>query len=123
MEANFSPGVPIYLQIMDIIRRGIVSGGWQPGERVPSVRELSVQFGVNPNTVQRSLSELEREELLRTERTTGRFVTDDARIITRAQEGMAKAAADAFLQEMKGLGFSGAVVLDYVKKGLGGEAL
>lgn len=58
---KFDSGVPIYLQIMHLIRRKIASGEWPPGHRVPAVRELALKFGVNPNTMQRALSELERE--------------------------------------------------------------
>lgn len=57
---NFDSKMPIYLQIMDEIKRWIVTDVYQPSQKIPSVRELAVEFGVNPNTVQRALSELER---------------------------------------------------------------
>ena len=106
MTPEFSPNTPIYLQIMSTIKQKIVSGEWQPGTRIPPVRELSVAFGVNPNTAQRSLMELEREGLLFTERTTGRFVTEDVRRIKQAQAEMAEQIVSDFLHEMTALGFS-----------------
>ena len=76
-QDDYTPGIPIYLQIIEKIKAKIISGEWRAGDRVPPVRELSLSFGVNPNTMQRSLSELEREGLLYSERTAGRFVTAD----------------------------------------------
>ena len=74
---NFDSNMPIYLQIMDEIKRWIVTDIYQPSQKIPSVRELAVEFGVNPNTVQRALSELERSGLVASERTAGRFICND----------------------------------------------
>ena len=74
---NFDSKMPIYLQIMDEIKRWIVTDVYQPSQKIPSVRELAVEFGVNPNTVQRALSELERSGLVASERTSGRFICND----------------------------------------------
>ncbi|HJD23337.1 MAG TPA: GntR family transcriptional regulator [Firmicutes bacterium] len=95
---------PIYLQIMDRIRRRIAAGEWRAGERVPPVRDLALEFGVNPNTMQRSLSELEREGLLYSERTAGRYITADTALIGRVREEMARRETEAFLRRMAGLG-------------------
>ena len=77
-------------------------GTWQPGERVPGVRDLAVELGVNPNTVQRSLAELERDGLMRTERTTGRFVTDDPDRLQGLRRQLASQAADDYITRARG---------------------
>lgn len=84
-DNQFDSGAPIYTQIMNKIKLRILSGQWAAGERIPAVRELAVEFGVNPNTMQRSLSELERDGLLFSERTTGRYITRDAALIERTR--------------------------------------
>ena len=84
---------PIYLQIMDRVRRKIVSGEWRAGDRVPPVRDLALEFGVNPNTMQRSLAELERDGLLFSERTSGRYVTRDESRVAAVRDAMARGEA------------------------------
>ena len=103
-------GLPIYTQIMAAVKRDIACGGWPPGSRVPPVRELAVRFGVNPNTAQRALTELERENLLYSERTSGRFVTRDASAIAAAKESMARELVGDFLGGMKSLGYTPAEI-------------
>ena len=80
-DNRYDENVPIYLQIMDRMKRRILTGDWQPGDRIPAVRDLAMAYGVNPNTMQRALSELEREGLLFSERTTGRFITRNSELI------------------------------------------
>ena len=72
---------PIWIQLVDAFRHRIVSGQWEPGSKIPSVRELASGAGVNPNTVQRALAELDRTGLTSAERTAGRFVTADAAVL------------------------------------------
>ena len=96
----------VYLQLIDIIKQKIMSGEYQPGQRLPSVRELATDAAVNPNTMQRALNELEREGLLVSERTAGRFVTTDRNLIAQLKKEAAEEAADAFRREMLALGFS-----------------
>ena len=81
MGWTFRDGYPIYLQIYERIRMDIASGNYASGERIPSVRELALEAGVNPNTMQRALFELERSGYLKSERTTGRYVTDDSSVL------------------------------------------
>ncbi|MGC4151907.1 MAG: GntR family transcriptional regulator [Propionicimonas sp.] len=100
---NFDPGQPIWLQLVREFTRRIATGEWRAGQRVPSVRDLAAELGVNPNTVQRALAELERTRLAVAERTAGRFVTTDARLITDAQLGLAQAATDAYIAAAHGL--------------------
>ncbi len=102
-KVEFDNSQPIYQQLMDVWRRKIVSGRWQLGERVPSVRDLAAEYGVNPNTVQRALAELEREELLFSNRTLGRLVTTDENLLLQVREQLAKALIKQFVTEARGL--------------------
>jgi GntR family transcriptional regulator len=79
MNWQFNSEAPIYSQLIGQIRQGIVSGAFPPGERLASVRDLASEAGVNPNTMQRALTELERDGLVYSQRTAGRFVTEDQR--------------------------------------------
>ena len=81
MSFEFKSDVPIYLQIIENIKMRIISREYLPSERLPSVRELSLHYEVNPNTVQKALSELENMGLIYTERTNGKFVTEDEAVI------------------------------------------
>ena len=112
MEWKFREDLPIYSQMVEGMTRAIVSGAFAPGDRLPAVRELALDAGVNPNTVQRALSELERSGLVYSQRTAGRFVTEDRAVIARAREQMAQGKIDAFLSEMDGLGFTHEQVVD-----------
>ena len=90
MDWHIAPDDPIYAQLAKQIRLGIVSGEYVPGERLPPVRELALSAGVNPNTMQRALTELEREGMVFPQRTAGRFVTEDAALIAAARETLAR---------------------------------
>lgn len=100
---DFDPGQPIWLQLVREFTRRIGTGEWPAGHRVPSVRDLAGELGVNPNTVQRALAELERTRLAVAERTAGRFVTTDRTLITDTQFGLAQTAADAYIAQAQGL--------------------
>ena len=77
MQWQFSNDAPIYTQLIQQVKVGIVTGAFPPGERLPSVRDMATEAGVNPNTMQRALAELERDGLVYSQRTAGRFVTED----------------------------------------------
>ena len=96
MEWNFKSGVPIYSQIIDELTMRIASRAYAPGEKLPSVRDLAMDAGVNPNTMQRALAELERRGLVYTERTSGRFVTKDETILP----GLNGALAGRYIEEL-----------------------
>ena len=115
MESMFQSNVPIYLQIIAELKRRIAAGELLPGGRVASVREMAAAFGVNPNTMQRALTELERENLLHTERTAGRFVTTDEELISMARAELAQTYIEEFLRAMRGLGVTGEPVLELVR--------
>lgn len=116
MDKKLAENMPIYVQIMNKIREAIASGELKPGDRVPSVRELAQEFEVNPNTMQRALTELEREGLLISERTAGRFVTKDKSIIDEAKILMAQNAADEFCRNMAALGFNEGEMIDFFRR-------
>ena len=106
MEYQFSNDKPIYLQLMDVFKVAIVSGELPKGERLESVRDLAIVAKVNPNTMQKALSELERIGLVRTERTSGRFITDDEELILSMKNEIAEKEISVFLDKMKAIGIS-----------------
>lgn len=116
MDTLLNENLPIYMQIMDKIRAAIVSGELAAGEKIATVRELAEDFGVNPNTMQRALSELEREGLLISERTTGRFVTKDTGIIDAARREAAEEIVREFLQKMRNMGFTREQIEDFFRE-------
>lgn len=97
---------PVYLQIMGIIRRDILSGVYQPGQRIPSVRDLAAEAQVNPNTMQRALTELEREGILLSQGTMGRLVTDDRAVLEQIRCRELEALAADCLAKFRGLGLN-----------------
>ena len=106
MSWQFRGDVPIYTQLIDYFQRQIVSGQLQPGQRLPSVRDLAAEAGVNPNTMQRALGELERQELVYSQRTAGRFVTQERETLDRLRTGLAREQIRGFLESMRQLGFT-----------------
>ena len=106
MDAVFNNSVPIYLQIVSEIKKQIVSGKLIPGERIPSVRELALTYKVNPNTMQKALIELEENGLIKTERTNGKFVTEDENIINKIKNDYADNLTQNYLSEMISLGIT-----------------
>ena len=116
MDKKLSENMPIYVQIMNSVKEAIAAGEISPSERIPSVRELAHDFEVNPNTMQRALNELEREGLLVSERTAGRFVTDDKELIEELKNEMAARTADRFRKEMGALGFSDDEMIDFFRE-------
>lgn len=97
---------PIYLQLMEHINYSIISGEYGPGTKLPSVRDLATEASVNPNTMQKALSELERGGLIFTNRTSGRFITEDTKMIETMRFHLAKQQLQIFLEQLKKLGFS-----------------
>ena len=116
MSWNLDSDRPIFVQIIEHLEYDIVSGALSPGAKVPSVRELAAEAAVNPNTMQRALSEMERLGLLRTERTSGRFVTDDQNAITSLKKDLASVGVGGFVKQMKSLGLEKDEVLKLIKE-------
>lgn len=106
MPWDISSERSVYLQLVDIIKQKILSGEYKPGQRMESVRELAAEAAVNPNTMQRALAELEREGLLYTNRTSGRFVSEDALRIDDLRTDNAYSRTKEFYSEMMRSGFS-----------------
>lgn len=106
MEWKFTDDVPIYQQIMGKIKQQIARGELTAGQKLPSVREMALEAGVNPNTMQKALSELEREGLLYSQRTSGRFVAEHQEIKEGLQEEMMMEYVEDFISNMKKLGYT-----------------
>ena len=128
MDKKLKENMPIYVQIMNRVREAIAAGELKPGDKIASVRDLAADFEVNPNTMQRALTELEREGLLLSERTQGRYVTSDAKAIGELRKDIARQAADSFRREMAALGFNEEEMMDfffflllYIGSGEGGK--
>ena len=102
---EFQSNIPIYLQLIDMVKLQIVSGTLKPGEKLKSVRELAMEHGVNPNTMQKALAELEGIGLLYTMRTAGRYVTEDAELIASLREQLAGERIGTFLDELGRFGY------------------
>ncbi len=111
---NFQNNSPIYLQLMEQIRILIISEKLLPGQRLPSVREWSIFFSVNPNTLQKALTELEGEGLVYAERTSGRFVTSDADLIESYKRKYATELTEKYLQNMREIGYEMWDVISYL---------
>jgi len=103
---NFDESRPIWLQLVDEFSRRIATGGWAPGARVDSVRDLATELGVNPNTVQRALNQLDELGLTTTERTVGRFVTTDPAAVIDHRTRQAAQLVDDLVENLRGLGLS-----------------
>ena len=105
MTWSFTPDRPIYIQLQERLKLSIVSGLHPPGDKLPAVRDLALEAAVNPNTVQRALAELEREGLVHSQRTSGRFVTEDTAVIEKMKNALAMELVDAFLEKMAAIGY------------------
>jgi len=121
MAWNLDSDRPIYTQILERIEMQIVSGIYQPGSKIPSVRELATEAGVNPNTMQRALAELERKGLVTTQRTSGRVVTEDMEMIKETRNMLAKEQIQDFINRMKELGFEKEEIVALINNEAGGE--
>lgn len=117
---EFDPNIPIYLQIVNGIKREIVSGARQPGDRLPSVREQAESLAVNPNTVQRAYQELEREGVCDTKRGTGSYISERAGLIPALRDEMARALRRTYAEGMRALGFTDEEILSALRAELDG---
>ncbi len=116
MEWRLDGSGPIWEQIAVELKTRVAAGELRPGERLSGVRELALEAGVNPNTMQRALSELERQGLLYSQRTAGRFVTEDREIIGEARRELAEERVQRFLGSMDGLGYTLEEIIGLLKK-------
>lgn len=116
MQWKLSDDRPIYVQLMETITAAIASGTLAAGSRLPSVREMAAQAGVNPNTMQRALAELKRDGLLYSQRTAGRFVTDQSDRITQKRKELAMQQIRIFLSSMKEMGYTSEQTLNLIQQ-------
>ena len=116
MQWELNTDKPVYLQLVEQIQAEIISGSFKPGDKLPSVRDLATEAMVNPNTMQRAMTELEREGLVYTNRTTGRFITSDEDLIKQLKEKYLTAIIRDFLDRMKQLGLETDEIIAYLKK-------
>lgn len=115
MEWHFNNDAPIYSQLVEQMTLRIVTAVYMPGQRMPSVRDLAMEAGVNPNTMQRALGELERNGLVFSQRTSGRFVTEDIKMIEDAKRTLASRQIQTFLRAMDQLGYQPGEIIALVK--------
>lgn len=121
MPWNLDSDRPIFIQILERIRIDIVNGKYQPGEKLPSVRELAAEAAVNPNTMQRAFAELERMGLVYSKRTSGRFITEDQDMIETWKADIAKEKIRLFLESMQQLGYGKEQTLSLMRQFMEGE--
>jgi len=116
MESVFDNNIPIYIQLLDYLKIYLISGVFKSGEKLPSVREFATTFKVNPNTMQKALSELESMKLIYTERTNGKFVTEDKELIEKLKDEYALTLAKSYFQGMKRIGLGKAESIKYLER-------
>ena len=115
MKFEFDNNIPIYIQLVEQIKIYIISGKFKPGDRLPSVRELAIETKVNPNTMQKALIELEELKLIYTERTNGKFVTSDQKLIDKYKKESADWLSNKYFSSMKSIGFDKEETINYLK--------
>ena len=121
MDWSFTADRPIYVQLKERVKRLIVSGEYPPGWKLPAVRDMAAEASVNPNTLQKALSELEREGLVHAQRTSGRFVTEDGKMIKKAKRELAREQIEAFFKGMAALGYTRSEAIELIEADQGEE--
>lgn len=121
MPWNLDNKRPIYIQLMERIQHDIISGVYSPGQKLPSVRDLALDAAVNPNTMQKALSELERSGLVHSQRTCGRFITDDKALLDKMKTDLAKEHILQFFKQMRRLGFTDDTTIQMINITVKGE--
>ena len=116
MNWIFDTDRPIYVQLKEQILLLLVSGAYPAGSKLPPVRDLAAEASVNPNTLQKALAELERDGLVHTQRTSGRFVTEDEKMIQQAKANLAYEHIEQFLKKMAGIGYTREETLALIEK-------
>lgn len=116
MAEEFNTSNPIYLQIAERVNRQVVRGELKAGDKLPSVREMAMNTGVNPNTIQRTYSELERLSVVETKRGQGTFITENEGILNSLREELKNKQITSFVGDMKEMGFSHEEIIDGIKQ-------
>ena len=115
MELTFDNNIPIYIQLLEYLKIYLISGVFKSGEKLPSVREFANEFKVNPNTMQKALVELENMNLIYTERTNGKYVTKDEKLINKLKDEYAITLAKSYINGMKRIGLGKADSIKYIE--------
>lgn len=115
MDFTFDNNIPIYIQLLDYLKIYLISGVFKAGDKLPSVRDFATIFKVNPNTMQKALTELEDMNLIYTERTNGKYVTNDAKLIESLKDEYAIALAKSYFQGMKRIGLGKVDSIKYLE--------
>ncbi len=115
MEFTFDNNIPIYIQLLEYIKIYLISGVFKSGDKLPSVRDFATTFKVNPNTMQKALSELESMNLIYTERTNGKYVTKDQKLIDKLKDEYAITLAKSYFSGMKRIGLGKADSIKYLE--------
>ena len=116
MEFTFDNNIPIYIQLLKYLKIYLISGVFKSGDKLPSVRDFANTFKVNPNTMQKALSELEDMKLIYTERTNGKFVTKDQKLIEKLKDEYALTLAKSYFEGMKKIGLGKADSIKYLER-------
>ena len=116
MNFIFDNDRPIYIQLVEQLKEYIVSGKFKAGEKLPSVREFAMQIKVNPNTVQKALAEIENQKLIYTERTNGKFVTENEELIENVKKELANQKVQKYFQDMNKLGINKQDAITYLQE-------
>ena len=115
MDFTFDNNIPIYIQLLDYLKIYLISGVFKAGDKLPSVRDFATTFKVNPNTMQKALTELEDMNLIYTERTNGKYVTNDAKLIESLKDEYAITLAQSYFKGMRRIGLGTADSIKYLE--------
>ena len=115
MNFIFDNDRPIYIQLVEQLKEYIVAGKFKAGEKLPSVREFAMQIKVNPNTVQKALTEIENQKLIYTERTNGKFVTENKELIENIKKELANQKVQKYFKDMNKLGINKEDAITYLQ--------
>lgn len=116
MEFTFDNNIPIYIQLLEYLKIYLISGVFKAGDKLPSVRDFAATFKVNPNTMQKALVELENLKLIYTERTNGKYVTKDEKLIDKLKDEYAITLAKSYFEGMKRIGLGKADSIKYLER-------
>lgn len=120
MAPQFDNNIPIYIQLVEQIKIDIISGKIKPGDRLPSVRDYALEMKVNPNTMQKALQELEEIKLVYTERTNGKYVTEERKLIEKYKKQYADELSKKYFHNMEEIGYTKEETIKYLES-LGGN--
>ena len=115
MDFTFDNNIPIYIQLLEYLKIYLISGVFKCGDKLPSVRDFANTFKVNPNTMQKALSELEDMKLIYTERTNGKYVTKDEKLLEKLKDEYAITLAKSYISGMKKIGLGKADSIKYLE--------